>query len=87
MAKYDFECIKLDRSLVGDTLTDSRNRILLENLLHMFHDLGMGVVAEGVETREQMEYLAKLGTEKIQGFYYARPMPVHKLTEFLRETV
>ena len=87
VAKYDFECIKLDRSLVGDTLTDSRNRILLENLLRMFHDLGMGVVAEGVETREQMEYLAELGTEKIQGFYYARPMPVHKLTEFLRETV
>lgn len=86
VAMYNFEFIKLDKSFMGDVLTDSKSSLLVQNLVRMFHDLGMGVVAEGVETREQLDYLVSLGVEKIQGFYYARPMDGEKLEIFLRET-
>ena len=84
VAKYRFEYIKLDKSLVGEIATDDRSRLLVRNLIHMFRDLGMGVIAEGVETAEQLACLTELDVEKIQGFYYAKPMDGQKLIGFLR---
>lgn len=84
VSKYNFECIKLDKSLVNEVLTDEKSRILIRNLIHMFHDLGVGIIAEGTETKEQVECLVELGVEKIQGYYYARPMSGELLAEFLR---
>ena len=84
VAKHQFEYIKLDKSLVGEIATDDRSRLLVRNLIHMFRDLGMGVIAEGVETAEQLACLTELDVEKIQGFYYAKPMDGQKLIGFLR---
>lgn len=85
VAKYNFECIKLDKSLVENVVNDPKNSLLVQNLVRMFHGLGTNVVAEGVETREQLDYLVTLGVEKIQGFYYAKPMDGEKLEIFLWE--
>jgi len=50
----------------------------------MAHSLGLTVVAEGVETHEQLAFLRAAGRDIMQGFYFARPMPVAALTELLR---
>lgn len=84
VAKYNFEYIKLDKSLVERVMADEKNSHLVRNLIRMFHDLNVGVIVEGVETREQLEYLVALDAEKIQGFYYAKPMNGQKLAKFLR---
>jgi EAL domain-containing protein (putative c-di-GMP-specific phosphodiesterase class I) len=52
-------------------------------IIAMAHSLRMSVIAEGVETVEQAELLKSYGCEIMQGYYYARPMPIDKVTEFL----
>lgn len=81
--QYPFELIKLDRSLVGRIHTSETNRTLVGSLVQLFHDLGMEVLAEGVETQQQLQSLTELGADRIQGYYYARPMPGDELQDFL----
>ena len=52
-------------------------------LTDLFHDMGLNVVAEGAETEEQVELLRSFGVDGIQGYYFAKPMPLDKLREFL----
>lgn len=69
-----FESIKLDKSLV-DGVGNERNRILVESMIKCFHAIGVDTITEGVETEEQNRILRELGTDKIQGYYYSRPLP------------
>jgi len=77
VAGLPFDYVKIDRDLLMGS------RIVLENLMRMFAQLGLRTVVEGVETIEQVEYLHTLQVDCIQGFYYARPMPVEKFVAFM----
>lgn len=77
------ECIKLDKSLVDNLGQSERGDVLVGALIQLFHSLGMGVVAEGVETQPQVERLKNMGADCIQGYFYARPMPQPQLENFL----
>ena len=85
VSQYCFECIKLDRSLVGVMEEDSKGYDLIRGIVQLFHDMGMQVTAEGAETYRQVDMLIGLGADRIQGFYYARPMPAERLADFLEE--
>ena len=85
VVQYHFDSIKLDRSFVEVVETDEKGRNMIQGLIGLFHEMGMEVIAEGTETAGQVEMLKTLGADKIQGFYYARPMPKEKLLEFLKE--
>ena len=76
-----FECVKIDRSLVKDILTDDKKDLTLRTLMKLFHEIGKKLVIEGVENEAQATRLREYGADMIQGFYYARPMPEE---EFLR---
>ena len=76
-----FDLIKLDMGFFQNF--DDKSRAILTNLVSMAKDLGMHTLAEGVETKEQVDFLAGIGCERIQGYYYARPMPGDSLAEFL----
>ncbi len=52
-----------------------RGNIIISSVVNMTKELGFDIIAEGVETKEQADLLASMGCEKIQGFYYARPVP------------
>ena len=54
-------------------------------LTDLFHDMGLNVVAEGAETRENVDDLIRDGIDGIQGYYFARPMPPEHLREFLEK--
>lgn len=77
--------LKLGRALNMTLPEDHRTRAVVKSLVNMGKDLGMTVIAEGVETREQMEALRELSVDGIQGYYYARPMDVETLTGWLTE--
>ncbi len=77
--------IKLGRQLNIGLAEDYRSRAVVKSLVSMGKDLGMEVIAEGVETREQLEALKELSVDGIQGYYYARPMDEDKLAIWLTE--
>lgn len=71
--------VKLDRSFVQNTATDHRIAAIVQGVITMAHHMDMSVVAEGVETREQQEELARRKCDLLQGYYFARPMPMAEL--------
>jgi diguanylate cyclase (GGDEF)-like protein len=70
---YEFDELKIDRSFVGDL--DSGDPTLVATQIAMARGLGLGVVAEGVETQAQLEYLRNAGCGQVQGYLIARPLP------------
>ena len=72
--EYPVDIIKLDKSIVWSAFHDQDNFITLKNLISMFHDVRRKIVAEGVETQEQMDTLVELGCDYLQGYYYSKPI-------------
>ena len=73
--------LKVDRSFITDVHNCSKNRSLVETIISLAHGFGLTVVAEGVESAEELETLASMGCDAAQGFYFSEPLP-H--TEFCR---
>jgi EAL domain-containing protein (putative c-di-GMP-specific phosphodiesterase class I) len=78
--------LKIDRSFVRDVPDDPEDAAIMEMIIQMSHRLGMEVVAEGVETAEQLAYLKAQGCELYQGFYLYRPMPADQFETLLRSS-
>ncbi len=72
LQRFPFSVIKLDRVFLAD---DTRNEAIIEAMLTLADGLGMGVVAEGIETPEQAALLDRLGCDLAQGYFFAKPMP------------
>ncbi len=75
--------VKLDRSLVVSAVENPRSATMTGYLIRVFHELGYEVLAEGVETIEQDQFVRAEGVDLIQGFYYSRPLAEMQLVEFL----
>ncbi len=70
-----FDILKIDRTFVASSVTDAVTHSILDNIAEMGHTLHCTMVAEGVETAEQAEYVDDLGIKASQGYFYAKPMP------------
>jgi diguanylate cyclase (GGDEF)-like protein/PAS domain S-box-containing protein len=68
-----FDVLKVDRSFVSGITRDRQDHAIVQGVIHLSHDLGMDVVAEGVETVEQLDELRRMGADHVQGFLVARP--------------
>jgi EAL domain-containing protein (putative c-di-GMP-specific phosphodiesterase class I) len=75
--------IKIDRSFISDLGRDAANDTIVAAIIQLAHDLGMAVVAEGVETPEQHGHLRRLGCDRSQGYYFAEPMRSSQLDAFI----
>ena len=86
LKKLDVEIIKLDKSFI-DTIRneDVQDEVFIRNIVNMINELGMRVVAEGVETDTQVEFLKKIDCAAVQGYYYDRPMPRDRFEDRLIE--
>ena len=84
--RLPLKTVKLDMSLTSTTEKLKEHNNLVCILTDLFHDMGLNVVAEGAETSEQVELLKKYGVDGIQGYYFAKPMPLAKLKEFLKKS-
>ena len=76
-----FDVIKLDRKFIENMMVTKKGRLILEQVVSMAGKLKLGLLAEGVETKEQIAVLERIGCDQVQGYYYAKPMPAE---EFLR---
>lgn len=74
VTSFPFHFIKIDRSLVYDIDRNPRNEAVVRSILELAEQLGMNVLAEGVETQQHVHQLLQLGCHYIQGYYYGRPM-------------
>ena len=81
--RIPFGTVKLDRSLVLVAMDNEKAGLTIKNLTQTFKELGMKVVAEGVETEEQRRLITDFGVDQIQGFYYAKPMPEDEMEAFM----
>ena len=73
MADFTPDIVKLDIDLIRDVDTDRKRRSIIRHMVALSHDLGIRVIAEGVETRSERDALRELGIDLFQGFYFARP--------------
>lgn len=80
----DVDLVKLDRGLVHGIDADPRARTIVRHLVNLAAELGVGVIAEGVETRAEADALVALGCPSAQGHYFARPMTSTDTLGFLR---
>jgi diguanylate cyclase (GGDEF)-like protein len=82
LQRYDIDFIKIDQSFVRDLSAHSKNLALCKAIIHMAHELGMKVVAEGIETAEQHALLMDSGCDYGQGYLFARPLTSEALVAF-----
>ena len=75
--------IKIDRSFVKDIITNPDDATIARTIIAMAHSLKLNVVAEGIETKEQMILLQELGCDEMQGYLLSRPVPAEDASRFL----
>lgn len=79
-----FDVIKLDRKFIENMIVSDKGRLILEQVVSMADKLELGLLAEGVETKEQVDLLQNIGCDQVQGFYYAKPMPKEEFFELFK---
>ncbi|QTN27868.1 EAL domain-containing protein [Rhodoferax sp. AJA081-3] len=85
LRRFPIDELKIDRSFINDIHTNPDDAAIAGAIIAMARSLGLSVVAEGVENKEQAELLSTLGCSQVQGYYYARPLTVAAFTARLRE--
>lgn len=85
LQKFPIHTLKIDRAFVRDITTDADDAAIVQLIIDMAHSLKLNVVAEGVESREQLEYLQGRKCSEMQGYYFSRPKPADELLPLLTE--
>jgi EAL domain-containing protein (putative c-di-GMP-specific phosphodiesterase class I) len=81
----DVSGVKLDRSLIANVTEDRSARIITTSILRLCDELGVGTLAEGIETAEQAEFVMARGCYRLQGFGIARPMDRASVVSMIKE--
>ncbi|MBK9658247.1 MAG: EAL domain-containing protein [Rhodanobacteraceae bacterium] len=84
-SEADFDGLKVDRGFITDLHSNSRHRAIVRTIVQFARDLGLSLVAEGVETELQAQILRELGCDLVQGFRYAAPLPATALDAWLAD--
>lgn len=85
LKRLPIDKVKIDKSFVDDIGIDSRNEFIIEKIIELSHRLNLEVVAEGVEEKEQLDYLCNINCDIIQGYYFSKPLKFDKIVEGLTE--
>lgn len=84
LKRFPIAFLKIDRSFVRDILEDPNDRAIVEAVIAMGQRLGIELIAEGIETAEQLELFRTLNCHCIQGFYCSKPLPAAEVEGLLR---
>jgi len=76
LQNYDFDILKIDMGFVSRIEQCDKTRSIIDSIIKMVHQMDAKVVAEGAETKEQVEFLRERGCDYVQGYYYYKPMPM-----------
>lgn len=81
LKNFRIDCIKIDRSFIKDLIIDDANNAIVSSTIFLAHQLGYTVIAEGIETKEQLDYLVEQGCDAFQGYYLGKPQPLEYYIE------
>jgi diguanylate cyclase (GGDEF)-like protein/PAS domain S-box-containing protein len=85
LKRFPIDVLKIDRSFVNDITIDPDDAAIVTSIISLAHSLRLKVIAEGVETIEQLTYLRKHECDQIQGYFFSRPIPAEALGRMLKE--
>ncbi|MBA5690521.1 GGDEF/EAL domain-containing response regulator [Rugamonas apoptosis] len=85
LKRFPIDVLKIDKSFVDDVTTNANDAAIALSVISLAHNLNLRVIAEGVETREQVDFLAQRGCDEMQGYYFSRPVGADAFTVLLRE--
>ena len=85
LKRFPINTLKIDQSFIRDITVDSDDAAIAATIIMLGHNLKMRVIAEGVETAGQLEFLREMKCDEIQGYYFSRPIPAEELEKLLRE--
>ncbi|MES0879214.1 EAL domain-containing protein [Roseibium sp. SCP14] len=86
LQKLGVDIIKIDKMFIDSISSDDSSTTIVDSMVELADNLGMGIIAEGVEQEEQIERLLELGVTAAQGYYFAKPMPADEFIEFAERT-
>lgn len=81
LKNFPLHKLKIDKSFIFELLNDPKSRAIVATIISLGHNLGLKVIAEGVETKEQLETLKEMGCDEVQGYYYSQPVAAKDFQE------
>ena len=85
LREFPFDVIKIDKSFIHNIMADSKTEAITIAIIQMAHSLNLKVVAEGVETQAELEFLQRHKCDEIQGYLFGPPLPISKFEQLLKE--
>lgn len=83
LKRFPIQKLKIDRSFINDVATDSNDAAIAKSIISLAHNMGLKVLAEGVEDKHQMEWLRARGCDQAQGYYYSQPISARQMEQHL----
>lgn len=85
LKRFPVNTLKIDRSFISDLTSNSHDATIAQAVIALGHGLNLAVLAEGVETEPQLEFLRSLRCDRMQGYYFSEPIPAQKFEQLLLE--
>ena len=85
MTQHQKKKLKIDKEFFNDTMNTQKGRAVISTVVDLAKNLDMDVISEGVETREQVEFLTEIHCAMVQGYYFAKPMPIDEFEKLWYE--
>lgn len=85
LTRYPMDTLKIDASFIRQMHENPNAMKLVNSIIELGHNIGLRTIAEGVETREQLDYLRERGCDEIQGYYFSKPLPADEFAALIGE--
>jgi diguanylate cyclase (GGDEF)-like protein/PAS domain S-box-containing protein len=85
LRQFPIDALKIDRSFIDEVMRNSQTAAIVKSIISIAHSLNLPVIAEGVETEEQLHFLYDLQCDFLQGYFISPPVPVNKIEEILKK--